>query len=958
MINTRESWKGLIKGLTASVLVLSLTGCLGNGTKPPADDDEGSFCGEPVEQIHYPTRIDGGKHLRFAHNVFDILMEKNFNVLSVNLYVQLETKKPKYEITVGVNGQAATRSDGSRDFDPDDDKFKDHKRLRLDRFRLNGGDPLSVILMRLQLLKAQLKITLQGPHVYVKSAALVIKGYYPGPCPTPTPNPTPVPVPPSVSIINVTPPADVTAQTNLHVEFASDQEGVTFLCSLDDEEEKPCSSPYIRSGLANGEHVFRVSAKNAHGMTSPEPAEHRWTVDTVPPVITVSQPTSPTNQQSVTITFSSTKEGIFTCSLDGAEPVLCSSPHTVSGLSEGLHKFTVHQTDTLGNVGEPVTVEWLVDLTPPTVQIIATEPSANPSSETWREISFAANESARFECSLDGAAFAACSSPHRIDGLSEGSHLFEVRAIDAAGNVGPAASTAWITDLTPPEVTLGAVQPAAGNTNASDYSLEFSSNEPAKFFCRINDGEAVECESPFTGHFAVDGQYTIEIVAEDFAGLRSAPVSVTWTVDRSAPEIHFASLLPSAAEYIAANRLDAYVDSPEEVELYAIVNGTNLGAVQSPIILDGLAEGTYTLEVFGYDIYGNPTNTITHVFTVDLSAPVLNVTAQYDKGQVTNRTSNSIVFSANEPATFECDLNESGYWPCTSPYDVSGLIDGEHIVRIRARDRAGNISEISEVWWSVDTVAPTTNLSAEKIAEDTYDFTFSSNEPGAQFFCSVDGSEPVACESPHRVTFTVGKHTFAVYAVDEAGNRDPVGVSYPVEVLPPITTTLSDPGVVLTNSTSITFTFSSNRPDATFICSLDGGTPVPCTSPLTITGLANGQHTFRVQAVDSSGHPDPVGASHTWTVDTIAPVIISTNYQPTSITISVSWSLNEPGTGYLKWGPGFNVINQTPELPAAMSHHVELTGLSPSTVYSIQIVGRDQAGNEYNGPVLQIRTRF
>lgn len=953
-----ETWKRLLTGVSTSVLVLSLTGCWGSGTKPPADDDEGSFCGEPVEQIHYPDRIDGGKHMRFAHNVFDILNDKNFNVLSVNLYVQLESKKPKYEITVGINGQEATRTDGSRDFDPDDDKFKDYKRLRLDRFRLNGGDPLAVILMRIQLLKAQLKITLQGPHIKVKSAALVIKGYYPGPCPTPTPNPTPVPVPPSVSIINATPPAGVTAQTNLHVEFASDQDSVTFLCKLDDEEEKPCSSPYIRSGLTNGEHVFRVIAKNAHGMTSPEPAEHRWTVDTVPPVITVSQPSSPTNQQSVSITFSSTKEGIFTCSLDGAEPVLCTSPYTASGLSEGLHTFTVHQTDSLGNVGVPVSVEWLVDLTAPKVQIIATEPSANPSSAAWREISFAANESASFECSLDGAAFAACNSPLRIDGLGEGSHLFEVRAVDAAGNIGPAASTAWVTDLTPPTVTLGAVQPAAGNTNASDFSVEFTSDEPAKFFCRVNDGQEVECESPFTGNFAVDGQYTVEIVAEDFAGLRSSPVSVTWTVDRSAPEIHFASLLPSAAEYIASDRLEAYIHSMEEVELYAAVNGSSLGAVQSPIVLDDLAEGAYVLEVIGYDIYGNPTNTISHAFTVDLSAPVLNVTAQYSNGQLTNRTSNTIAFSANEPVEFECELNESGFWPCASPYDVSGLIDGEHVVNIRARDRAGNVSDVSEIRWSVDTVPPTTSLSAEKVAEDTFDFSFSSNEDGVQFFCSVDGSAPVACASPHRVTFSVGNHTFSVYAVDAAGNRDPVGVSYPVEVLPPITTNLTDPGIVLTNSTSITFTFSSNHPDATFICTLDGGAPVPCVSPLTITGLANGQHTFRVQAVDSYGHPDPVGASHTWTVDTIAPVIISTSYSPTSTTITVSWSLNEPGTGFLRWGIGSNVNNQTAEHPEASSHQIQLTGLSPSTVYSIQIAGRDKAGNAYNGPVLQIRTRF
>jgi Ca2+-binding RTX toxin-like protein len=60
-------------------------------------------------------------------------------------------------------------------------------------------------------------------------------------------------------------------------------------------------------------------------------------------------------------------------------------------------------------------------------------------SATFRFIS---GEASQFECSLDGGAFAACSSPKRFTGLSRGVHRFEVRAVDDEGNRDPSPATA------------------------------------------------------------------------------------------------------------------------------------------------------------------------------------------------------------------------------------------------------------------------------------------------------------------------------------------------------------------------------------------------------------------------------------------------------------------------------------------------------------------------------------
>ena len=60
-----------------------------------------------------------------------------------------------------------------------------------------------------------------------------------------------------------------------------------------------------------------------------------------------------------------------------------------------------------------------------------------------------------FECRLDGAPFVACGSPHTLTGLALGEHVFEVRAVDAAGNADPTPSQRkWkrVADIKPPRV--------------------------------------------------------------------------------------------------------------------------------------------------------------------------------------------------------------------------------------------------------------------------------------------------------------------------------------------------------------------------------------------------------------------------------------------------------------------------------------------------------------------------
>ncbi len=78
--------------------------------------------------------------------------------------------------------------------------------------------------------------------------------------------------------------------------------------------------------------------------------------------------------------------------------------------------------------------------------------TTNQASATFQFSS--SEENSSFLCSLDGLAFSPCSSPVTYSDLQDGSHTFQVKAVDQAGNQDPSpASRTWTIDATPPTIT-------------------------------------------------------------------------------------------------------------------------------------------------------------------------------------------------------------------------------------------------------------------------------------------------------------------------------------------------------------------------------------------------------------------------------------------------------------------------------------------------------------------------
>ena len=117
-------------------------------------------------------------------------------------------------------------------------------------------------------------------------------------------------------------------------------------------------------------------------------------------------------------------------------------------LTNGQWTGQAEQQDASGNVGASSANTFVVDTAAP-VTTIASGP-ASPTNQTSASFSFSANKPSTFTCSLDGAAFSARSSPQAYSSLAAGSHTFQARATDTAGNTGLPATYSWTIDTTPP----------------------------------------------------------------------------------------------------------------------------------------------------------------------------------------------------------------------------------------------------------------------------------------------------------------------------------------------------------------------------------------------------------------------------------------------------------------------------------------------------------------------------
>ncbi|HEX7289729.1 MAG TPA: hypothetical protein VF250_01270 [Conexibacter sp.] len=243
---------------------------------------------------------------------------------------------------------------------------------------------------------------------------------------------------------------------------------------------------------------------------------------------------------------------------------------------------------------------------------------AGATSSTSARFAFTGARGDTYECSLDGAGFAACTSPKSYSGLSDGSHSFRVRERTRAGQVGDPAERTWTVDTRAPPAPVIVQQPPAV-TNQTSARFAYTDGEAnVTYECKI-DGVAFQtCTNPVSWWGLSGGRgglITFTVRAVDAAGNRGPSSSYTWVIDTTAPprpQLIQQPPNPSAS----AGATFAFTDREAGASFECQLDGAGYAACRSPKAYSGLGAGTHRFAVRAVDAAGNRSGAIEYAWRV------------------------------------------------------------------------------------------------------------------------------------------------------------------------------------------------------------------------------------------------------------------------------------------------------------------------------------------------------
>jgi len=392
----------------------------------------------------------------------------------------------------------------------------------------------------------------------------------------------------------------------------------------------------------------------------------------------------------------------FSCKLDGGTAGTCKSPKSYTKLADGSHTFTLTATAPGKKPSAAVTRTWTVDLHVPSPPVVSSS-QANPTNQTTRPFTFTGETGATFLCSLDSAAFSACSTPYTTPHLADGGHVLAVKQVARNGLASSATSVGWDVDTVVPGTPVINSGPS-GPVSASDNTFTFSdpTSGATVFECEITPpGNLSDCSSGSydTGSLA-DGSYTFHVFGKDAAGNQSPEATQSFTINHTLPADPTFTSKPAA---ITKNTTGAFTFTGGTS--CTLDGGSAFDCSSGSFTTPALNDGQHTFTV------SNGSTSASYTWTIDTTAPAAPVfVAGPANGSRVNTTSGVVALSSDGSSVLTCTLDGAAV-PCPGFLTLSNLSNGAHSVVATATDAAGNTATAT-LTWTVDTVAPHASVTA------------------------------------------------------------------------------------------------------------------------------------------------------------------------------------------------------------------------------------------------------
>ncbi len=549
-------------------------------------------------------------------------------------------------------------------------------------------------------------------------------------------------------------------------------------------------------------------------------------IDSTAPVVAISSPAASgyvtSSTPSVTFSVTDASSAITRqCRVSTGSFTSCTSPWTAPTLGEGSHTVEVRATDGAGNQSTQ-SVTFTVDTIAPETQFSGTLPGQSAAGTVDKSLTptFAFSSpdgTATFRCSIDNGPYVVCTSPRTLEALTNGSHTFRVRAVDAAGNqdATPAEWTWTVDSIAPAKPVI--TDPLASAALSVNKPPITGTAEPLSTVTVRVDGSAIGTTATdisgnwsFTPSAAIaDGPRLLTATATDAAqNISPLSTAVPVTIDAVDPAVTITGKPASLSNDTTPNfDFEASEDATFRCSLdspsYIACGSGFFELTGSSSYQTALSQGAHTFKVIATDRGGRDSEPEVWSWSIDSIAPpkptigdpvsaipatVLTDTTPAISGTAEAGSEVNVYFGATLVGSTTAAVG--GGWSVTS----GSLADGSYTAKATATDSAGNVSVDSDpVTFVIDTTAPVGSVSQQAGSGQNGAkpvFLIASNDLAATYKCSIDGSTAASCTSPYTPaqSLAAGVHTLVVTFTDSVGNASQQSLQFTATSAPPAPT--------------------------------------------------------------------------------------------------------------------------------------------------------------------------